>query len=38
MFATRLLIAALAFAGTEAVSVQEVAQHEEINLAQNTAG
>ena len=34
MFATRLLIAALALAGTEAVSLQEVAQHGEINLAQ----
>ena len=38
MFATRLLIAALALAGTEAVSLQEVAQHGEINLAQNSSG
>ena len=38
MFATRLLIAALAFAGTKAVSVQEVAQHGEINLAQFSSG
>ena len=35
MFARQLLIAALAFAGTHAIKVQEsLGQHREINLAQ----